>query len=138
MGGVVPRAPWSRTYEVFTEGWYQKLEATVDPSRSCVVIMSTVHSHGTARDHPFRHIEGVKISSLDPVDLGQAIAEVDRVLKPTRRWLVLKVYLPTIRIVYPRGGRNRHELGLVIANPAEQKKLLSFFRDALAVVAGLD
>lgn len=82
---------------------------------------------------------GLRICRLDAVDLGDAIAEVDRVLKPVRQWIFWKTYLPSIRLVYPGGPKQRQkELGLVIANPKEQKKLLSFLRDALLTISDLN
>lgn len=140
MGGVVPKAPWTRSYEITSDHWHQKIDATVDTNHRSIVILSSLHRlrDDLPSNHPFRSVTGTKICNLDSVDLGQTIAEIDRVLKPSRRWWFWNVYRPTIRVVHPRGGRNHHELGLVIANPAEQKKLLSFFREALAVVDALN
>jgi hypothetical protein len=140
MGGVTPATLWNRCYEITVDKWHQKIEATIDPSRRSIVILNTIHlvHDDLPANHPFRNVIGTKICNLDSVDLGQAIAEVDRVLKPSRRWCFWTIYRPNIRVVHPRGGKNRFGLGLVVANPSEQKKLLEFFRTALAVLEEKD
>ncbi len=141
MGGIAPRAQdWTRSYEIKIDDWHQKIDATVGTNRRSVVIMSVLHRlrDDLHKNHPFHKLIGTKICDLDSVDLGQAIAEVDRVIKPSRHWIFWKSYQPTIRSIFPGYSRRAHELGFVIANPVEQKKLLTFFRDALIVVDSLD
>lgn len=141
MGGVAPRAPcWYKTYQITIDGWHQKIDAAVDPSQRRLIVVSEFYRlrDDLPSNHPFRALLGAKTFFLDSVDLGHALAEIDRVLKQTRRWIFWKEYRPTIRVIFSGSKTQRRQFGLVIADPSEQKKLMTFFRDAFAVMEGLD
>jgi|GEM_PF-2399366 len=141
MGSVIPRVPWRCTYEVKTANWHQKIYATLDTQHHKILFVSYLNIIKDDVDdrHQFHRLAGQRICRLDAVDLGEAITEVDRVLKPTRHWFFWKKHLPAMRVIYPGGPRERRtEVGIVVANPKEQKKLLTLLREALVIVSDVN
>jgi len=137
MGGVVaPRfQSWSRGYEIKAEGWQQNIQLALGPSGKSLVFVNELHFlHELPKSHPHRDLCGVKLGRLIEEDIWYLLAELERPLKPVRHWIFFKKYLPHVRVVFPSDARSGHQIGIVIADLAEQKKLSALFREALALV----
>lgn len=137
MGGVVlDVVAWTEEYSYSSHGWYQAFRLEVrkyDP-------FLHMHTNLVASEapEPMRHMFGAWEVRFTENELCYILAEIERPLKPA--WKILRlwpVYRPTIRALYPDVGDQHPGIGIILPNPAEQKRIYDIFDRAYKALVDL-
>ncbi len=128
MGGI--SRGWEARYEFEQGGWHQLMRVCHDSTTNRLILISDLRNPTLDPKHPFSQLLGVTVGHFRNTDLWYVLAEIERPLKPARNLLFYRLYRPTIRAIFP-DDRSSPQIGLMIADPKEQKKLSLMFREAL-------